>query len=85
MIGFEHARTGFGAVPKYTGLTHCIRLTLAQEGVAGACMGGSHTHTLAGMFKGLTPALLKAAVVSGVGFLVYEQTCNTLRRARRDR
>jgi hypothetical protein len=42
VIGFEHARTGFGTVPKYTGLTHCIRLTLEQEGVAGACTGGAH-------------------------------------------
>ena len=43
----------------------------------------SSMSTRTGLYKGLVPSLYKAAVVSGVGFFVYEQTCRAIYRWRR--
>ncbi|XP_064609881.1 mitochondrial thiamine pyrophosphate carrier-like isoform X2 [Liolophura sinensis] len=61
--GFEAARVSFGEVRSYRGMVHCLLMTLREEG-------------LKGIYKGLTPSLLKAATVAGVHLSVYEQVCN---------
>lgn len=66
MIGFEKMRGNFGTVKQYHGLLHLTRSILKHEGIVG-------------MFKGLVPSLVKAAVASGIGFLSYEQMCVLLR------
>ncbi|WAQ95647.1 TPC-like protein [Mya arenaria] len=60
--GFEEARKNFGAVRQYKGVVHCIKQSLKDEG-------------LRGMYKGLSPSLLKAVFVSGTIFCVYDQVC----------
>ena len=58
--GFEKARLEFGAVRSYSGVMNCVRQTMAEEGVRG-------------LFKGLSPSLVKAAAVAGLNMMVYEQ------------
>ncbi|XP_045212127.1 mitochondrial thiamine pyrophosphate carrier-like [Mercenaria mercenaria] len=60
--GFEEARHPFGKVSKYTGLGHCFISLVKEEGVLG-------------LYKGLSPSLLKAVFVSGTIFCVYDQIC----------
>ena len=64
--GFEEARIKFGKVVAYSGMFNCFYLTLKDEG-------------LAGIYKGVTPSILKAAVSSGLVFLFYEQISNLVR------
>ncbi|XP_004615775.1 mitochondrial thiamine pyrophosphate carrier [Sorex araneus] len=61
--GFEHARTNFGQVRRYTGLRDCARQVLREEGPRG-------------FFKGLSPSLLKAAMSTGFVFFWYEFICS---------
>lgn len=61
--GFEHARTNFGQVRRYTGLSDCARQVLREEGARG-------------FFKGLSPSMLKAALSTGFVFFWYELICN---------
>lgn len=61
--GFEHARTNFGQVRRYTGLHDCARQVLREEGAQG-------------FFKGLSPSLLKAAMSTGFVFFWYEFICS---------
>lgn len=63
--GFESARVQFGATQQYSGLLSCLVRVARTEGVRG-------------LYKGLTPGLLKAAVVAGCNFSVYEQVCHML-------
>ncbi|XP_060559610.1 mitochondrial thiamine pyrophosphate carrier-like [Ruditapes philippinarum] len=60
--GFEEARHRFGKVSKYSGLVHCIKTLVKEEGILG-------------LYKGLSPSLLKAMFVSGTIFCVYDQIC----------
>ena len=66
MQGFEDARKQFGEVRKYTGFLHCCKRVTLEEG-------------LRGLYKGLTPSLLKAALVSGTIFCMYDRLCGILR------
>ena len=59
--GFKHGRKGFGTFFHCTGLVDCLKLTLEVEG-------------LKGLFKGLVPSQLKAAVTTALHFTVYEQS-----------
>ncbi|KAL4241064.1 hypothetical protein ACF0H5_001842 [Mactra antiquata] len=63
--GFEEARRSFGRVSKYTGLIHCVKCLVKEEGYRG-------------LYKGLCPSLLKAVFVSGTIFFVYDQACYVL-------
>ncbi|KAL8587471.1 hypothetical protein ACOMHN_062204 [Nucella lapillus] len=60
--GFESARVKFGATQQYSGMVSCLVQMARQEGVRG-------------LYKGLTPGVLKAGLVAGCNFSVYEQTC----------
>lgn len=60
--GFEEARRPFGQTQTYQGLLHLLKSTIKDEGVWG-------------LYKGLVPSLIKAAVVSGTMFCVYDQIC----------
>ena len=60
--GFESARARFGATKQYSGLTSCLVRIGKEEGVRG-------------LYKGLSPGLLKAGIVAGINFSVYEQVC----------
>ena len=64
--GFEKARTDFGSVRHYKGLNDCLTTIVKQEGPRG-------------LFKGLSPSLLKAGLAASSNFLVYEQCCYLLR------
>ncbi|XP_015435545.1 PREDICTED: mitochondrial thiamine pyrophosphate carrier-like [Dufourea novaeangliae] len=59
--GFQHGRKGFGTFFHCRGLIDCLRLTLKVEGVKG-------------LFKGLVPSQLKAAVTTALHFTAYEQS-----------
>ena len=59
-------RAVFFQVRKYDGLMHCLKLTLAEEGVRG-------------LYKGFTPSLLKAIVTSGLMFGFYEEILRIIR------
>lgn len=60
--GFEAARVRFGVTRKYHGMIHCMRDTIAYEGIQG-------------LYKGLAPSLLKAVFATGTIFCVYDQMC----------
>ncbi|XP_025902705.1 mitochondrial thiamine pyrophosphate carrier [Nothoprocta perdicaria] len=63
--GFEQARAAFGQVRTYRGLLDCVRQIMREEGPGG-------------LFKGLSPSLLKAAVSTGLIFFWYEMFCSLL-------
>lgn len=58
--GFEQGRYGFGEFFTCRGLYNCIWKTTKKEG-------------LPGLFKGLIPSQLKAALTTALHFAVYEQ------------
>jgi len=60
--GFEEARSKFGVTKQYNGLFHCMQQSVKDEG-------------LLGLYKGLSPSLLKAVIVTGTIFCVYDQVC----------
>ncbi|EGV92351.1 mitochondrial thiamine pyrophosphate carrier [Cricetulus griseus] len=61
--GFERARSAFGEVRSYRGLLDLTKQVLQDEGTQG-------------LFKGLSPSLLKAALSTGFMFFWYELFCN---------
>ena len=60
--GFEEARSKFGAIREYSGLVNCIQCLVREEGSKG-------------LYKGLYPSLIKAALISGTMFCFYDQIC----------
>lgn len=58
--GFQHGRKGFGKHFRCNGLLDCLSMTVREEGVRG-------------LFKGLIPSQVKAAVTSALHFTAYEQ------------
>ncbi|KAK2576006.1 hypothetical protein KPH14_007365 [Odynerus spinipes] len=64
--GFEHARKRFGKFFKCSGLVDCLTITLKEEG-------------LKGLFKGLVPSQLKAALTTALHFTFYEQALLIIR------
>ncbi|XP_061175812.1 mitochondrial thiamine pyrophosphate carrier-like [Saccostrea echinata] len=64
--GFEEARSEFGSIRHYRGMKHCLYMVAKEEGI------------IKGFYKGLTPSLWKAALVSGSSFYVYEKVCQLL-------
>ena len=71
--GFAAGRpASFGETHSHASMTQCIRRVVVDEGVAG-------------MYKGLSPSAVKAAVTAACHFFVYEQTCAALTRYHRAR
>ncbi|XP_041473870.1 mitochondrial thiamine pyrophosphate carrier-like [Lytechinus variegatus] len=68
--GFEEARRPFGRVTHYSGFLHCTTTIAKQEGMRG-------------LFKGLSPSLLKAFFSVGLNFAAYEKCCQWLARVDR--
>ncbi|EFN82320.1 Mitochondrial deoxynucleotide carrier [Harpegnathos saltator] len=64
--GFQHGRKGFGRFFQCNGLLNCLIVTIKKEG-------------LLGMFKGLVPSQVKAAIVTALYFTSYEQALLLLR------
>jgi len=58
--GFQHGRKGFGKFFQCDGLMDCLRLTIKEEGIRG-------------LFKGLVPSQIKAAITTALHFTTYEQ------------
>nr|XP_012152695.1 PREDICTED: mitochondrial thiamine pyrophosphate carrier-like [Megachile rotundata] len=59
--GFKHGRVGFGTFFECEGFVDCFKMTLKKEGVKG-------------LFKGLVPSQIKAAVTTALHFTAYEQS-----------
>lgn len=57
---FQGHRTTFGENIKTSGMIDCLRKTFKQEGIAG-------------LYKGLSPALIKSGAMSGLYFCFYEE------------
>lgn len=68
--GFEEARRPFGRVTHYTGFLHCIATIAKQEGMKG-------------LFRGLSPSLLKSFFSVGLHFAAYEKCCQWLAQVER--
>ncbi|KAK3107142.1 hypothetical protein FSP39_008025 [Pinctada imbricata] len=62
----EEARAEFGVVRTYTGLRHCFTSIVKEEGILG-------------LYKGLSPSLLKSGIVAASNFLIYDQVCELLK------
>jgi len=60
--GWGTGRVGLGETVKYTGLRQCVASLIAQEG-------------LRGLYKGFSPALIKAAATTSIHFAAYEHIC----------
>ncbi|OWF49792.1 mitochondrial thiamine pyrophosphate carrier-like [Mizuhopecten yessoensis] len=65
--GVEQIRKEFGAIRVYRGFINCLVCVLREEGVRG-------------MYKGLSPSLIKAGFMSASNFFLYDQVCNVLSR-----
>lgn len=64
--GFQNGRKDFGKFFQCNGLLDCLIVTIRGEG-------------LPGLFKGLIPSQVKAAVVSALYFTIYEQVLSLLK------
>ncbi|KAJ1956520.1 mitochondrial thiamine pyrophosphate transporter [Dipsacomyces acuminosporus] len=69
--GPQLARYAHGGVPKYTGMTNALVYIVKHEGFLA-------------LFKGLTPALVKAAPASAAVFFVFGQTRDIILSAKND-
>ena len=67
---FKIARLQFGVTRSYTGLASCLWQIVDEEGVRG-------------LYKGYVAGVIKAGLVAGVNFLVYEEVCELLSSSRR--
>lgn len=63
--GFEDARKRFGAVRTYDGMFNCFRKMIVEE-------------KLFGIYKGLSPSLLKAFFATSFHFAFYDETLKLL-------
>lgn len=63
--GFQKAREAFGSFHKYNGIKDCFISCLKEEGISG-------------LYKGFYPSVLKAAIVTGSYFVVYEHIIKLL-------
>ncbi|XP_063920061.1 mitochondrial thiamine pyrophosphate carrier-like isoform X1 [Zophobas morio] len=69
--GFEHGRSSFGAFFKCSGLYDCLVKIYEVEGFSG-------------LFKGLSPSILKAVFTTALYFSTYETICKLLASQRED-
>ncbi|GFG33887.1 hypothetical protein Cfor_09858 [Coptotermes formosanus] len=63
--GFQHGRVGFGKDFTCRGLLDCLWRTVQGE-------------TVMGLYKGLSPSILKAAFTTALYFGIYEQMCQVI-------
>lgn len=63
--GIQHYRSDYGETFICNGMIDCFRRTIAHEGFTG-------------IFKGLSPSLLKAVCTSAMHFTTYEVACKIL-------
>lgn len=63
--GIQHYRGEYGKTFVCNGMIDCFRRTIAYEGFSG-------------VFKGLSPSLLKAVCTSAMHFTTYEVACKLL-------
>ena len=63
--GFEQGRQGMGRTEAYSGMVDCMIKTVKQE-------------SWRGLFKGLSPGLLKAVVTTSINFWFYEYVCQII-------
>jgi solute carrier family 25 thiamine pyrophosphate transporter 19 len=70
VAGFDAGRLGMGKTGSYRGMIHCLRETVRGEG-------------LRGLFKGLSPGLIKAVATTSINFSLYELCVDALCWSRR--
>jgi len=63
--GWEAGRAGMGVTPTYTSMGHCFKEMALKEG-------------LSALYKGFTPALIKAVSTTSLHFMVYEYLCQVI-------
>ena len=60
--GWSEGRQGLGSTVRYTNMRHCMLTILRQEGARS-------------LYKGFTPALVKAVTTTSIHFTAYEWCC----------
>jgi len=63
--GWEQGRTGLGVTPTYSSMRNCIKEMLIKEGFSS-------------LYKGFTPALIKAVSTTSLHFMAYEYVCQLI-------
>ena len=63
--GWEKGREGLGVTPVYSNMRNCIREMFLKEG-------------LSSLYKGFTPALIKAVSTTSLHFMAYEYVCQVI-------
>lgn len=63
--GWEQGRAGLGVTPTYTSMRNCVKEILVKEGAAA-------------LYKGFTPALIKAVCTTSLHFMAYEYVCQAI-------
>lgn len=66
--GFEEARKPFGQTRQYNNFYICLKRIYLEEG------------GLRGIYKGLSPGMLKAGVSTGLSFLFYDMCSRTYKQ-----
>jgi len=64
--GWEQGRAGLGMTPTYTSMRNCFKQIWLKEGWSA-------------LYKGFTPALIKAVSTTSLHFMVYEYACQAIR------
>jgi len=63
--GWEKGRAGLGVTPVYSNMSNCFKEMLLKEGVSS-------------LYKGFTPALIKAVSTTSLHFMAYEYVCQVI-------
>jgi len=63
--GWDQGRVGLGATPTYSSMRNCVREMLVKEGFLS-------------LYKGFTPALIKAVCTTSLHFMAYEYVCQAI-------
>jgi len=64
--GWEVGRIGLGVTPTYSSMSDCFKQIFVKEGGAA-------------LYKGFTPALIKAVSTTSLHFMAYEYMCQAIR------
>ncbi|CAF3591402.1 unnamed protein product [Rotaria sp. Silwood1] len=71
VVQFEEARSKFGQTRIYSGMINCISEIIRNEGFTG-------------LYKGITPSLIKAYLSTAVTLSIYDSICNHFRQTTSD-
>ncbi|CAF3713409.1 unnamed protein product [Rotaria sordida] len=71
VVKFEEARSKFGQTRAYSGLINCLSETIRHEGFTG-------------LYKGMTPSLIKAYLSTAITLGIYDSICNRFRQISSD-